>query len=478
MRDISKTNTCPTCHKTKCPAGCPGESAASPKESSKPKAPPAEASPLAAAAPSSPPEPDPGTGGPATPGAEQEAPGGLDDDETREQPRPTRRQAGTKALPPELAPLAPLAGELAGLSLADLAPLADGDPAFTLRLMLAFRWGDDSLRSRVIHAAKQRPEAPGDLDRDLLTAAAVALAGTPAEQAEQVYRGQSTRQLCLSVADLSYPALPEREGKALAAALEALVPGLPLSGAVGSRRGEPDPAPAPRPLPVAREKSCAPAPASAPARHPLDGPDNPAPEDLPLVHLSWPHVYLLRALGGLTAPTAAGWELIARELERHARHARGIIASYNGLADTAGRERLREQAEEAATEYQVALRAILPGEGLVAIQEPARCLELALEALRGPAPGQVTRGSCSPAAPSTATPSQASPLTSCSPSSSTKAPSAPAAGWTPGPLPLRLPWSWEACRAILATLGRSDLWTPAGPTAEARAILEAAGLEP
>ena len=116
--------------------------------------------------------------------------------------------------------------------------------------------------------------------------------------------------------------------------------------------------------------------AAAPsARHPLDGPDNPAPEDLPLVHLSWPHVYLLRALGGLTAPTAAGWGLVARELDRHARHARDLAARCAAPGD-------QGQAWEAETEYQCALRAILPGEGLVKIQRPERCLELALEALR------------------------------------------------------------------------------------------------
>ncbi|MDY0060037.1 MAG: hypothetical protein RBU45_09525 [Myxococcota bacterium] len=67
-----------------------------------------------------------------------------------------------------------------------------------------------------------------------------------------------------------------------------------------------------------------------------------------------------------------------------------------------------------------------------------------------------------------------SPSTSSSPTTWSTPSCSPVAPTRELPeLPPRLPIGWRACRAILRTLGRADLWGPDGPTPEARAILAA-----
>lgn len=104
-------------------------------------------------------------------------------------------------------------------------------------------------------------------------------------------------------------------------------------------------------------------------------------------HISWTHVFVLQALGRITAPGAAGWGLVAQILAKHLAHAQAIAASMDHHTKPESRALFDAQVKEAAEEFRLAQKVLLPGEGIVAVQSAQRCLRQAL-ALLGDDEGQ------------------------------------------------------------------------------------------
>jgi len=109
-------------------------------------------------------------------------------------------------------------------------------------------------------------------------------------------------------------------------------------------------------------------------------------------YLSWPHVFALQAMGRIPAGSQTGWLVLADLYREHAANCEGIAAAHNQDEAPGDRQRRLDQARaEAREEFRLARRTLLPGQGLVAVQDPVRALELALATLRDsrldPVPG-------------------------------------------------------------------------------------------
>ncbi|MDY0061258.1 MAG: hypothetical protein RBU45_15725 [Myxococcota bacterium] len=129
-------------------------------------------------------------------------------------------------------------------------------------------------------------------------------------------------------------------------------------------------------------------------------------------YLSWPHVFALQALGRIPAGSQTGWLVLADLYREHAAACEGIAAAHVQDEGPGERQRRLDEARtEAREELRLARRTILPGQGLVAVQDPARALELALATLHDsrldPLPGlavAATVATISPAEPAPAAP--------------------------------------------------------------------------
>jgi len=129
-------------------------------------------------------------------------------------------------------------------------------------------------------------------------------------------------------------------------------------------------------------------------------------------YLSWPHVFALQAMGRIPAGSQTGWLVLADLYREHAAACEGIAAAHVQDEGPGERQRRLDEARtEAREELRLARRTILPGQGLVAVQDPARALELALATLHDsrldPLPGlavAATVATISPAEPAPAAP--------------------------------------------------------------------------